>query len=332
MDKLLAKLSEPQQATIKEHTTGISCEETIYSRVNDHQSSSSSLPITPATDAFVNTAPTTRPASAAANDSFATTEELLRLKLELAQAQSKISRLDQELAQSRLAQSESGRVTPVVPMEAEYSNSSGGEPLGPRLAGGLTATSLSSKSVFSRESPSPWQAQEDFRAEGAEFLSAGAGPLQRSRGIWGGSKPVVSNAFAVNPVSIGDSSQTVPWQSGPTYADPNTTSYGPPSIDGYRADRLTPDHDMMMRPQAARRGGRYDARFGPAQSFGGYNSYSLGQGQFDSYGSGTAGQVSNNVGMNMYPQYQQQATGSGLSPHATEFTSGVGAPWKADVS
>jgi len=334
MDKLLTKLSENQQAAAMEHGTGIKRSEEAVADCgnNNHLSSSSPIPITPVTDSFSNTAPTTRPASAAPNDEFATTEELLRLKLELAQAQNKISRLDHELAQSRIAQSESGRVTPVISPGSEYPVNGGLEPFGSRIAGGLGAAPGASKTMFSRESPGPWQAPDDLQAEATECLPTGAGGFQRSRGIWGGGKSALQNTFASGPVPMGDNGQTTPWQSGPGYMDPNaTSSYGPPLMDGYRTDRLNPDHEMM-RPPAARRG-RYDNRFGSPHGFGaGYSSYNLGPGQYDSYAPGPASQMPSNMPMNMYPQYQQQAGGSGLSPHATEFTSNVGAAWRTDVS
>src|SRR3954451_12854900 len=111
MDRLYAKLSE-QQAILLHQKDVQKAEDDLRSALG-RQSASSSLPITPATEAYPTTAPTTRSASIAPNDGIAGPDEVLRLKLELAQAQNKISRLDQELAQTRLV-SHSGRVTPAL--------------------------------------------------------------------------------------------------------------------------------------------------------------------------------------------------------------------------
>jgi hypothetical protein len=101
MDKLLAKLSEQQAALSQQHEAFKSVEDDPYSSKNhDQGSSSNSLPVTPATDGFPTTAPTTRPASANV-DERPEGEEVLRLKLQLAQAQNHISKLDQELAHNR---------------------------------------------------------------------------------------------------------------------------------------------------------------------------------------------------------------------------------------
>ena len=335
MGKLLAKLSEAQAtATVDKGAKTKADEGASYKTANDHQSSSSSLPITPANDSFKNAAAATRPASAAPNDNFATTEELLRLKLELAQAQNKISRLDQELAQSRLAQPESGRGTPVASLGPEYSTNGGVDSLSPRVAGGPIGGPSTLKPTFEREGSGPWQASEDFRLEGTDTLSASVvGGFQRLRGIWGNGKSSLQNAYNPSNASLGETSQSGTWQSSSGHMDPGSSSYGLLSMDGFRAERPLLDHDMMMRAPTARRGGRYDSRFGSPHSFGsGYGNYGLGQGHIDSFAAGTAGQLSNNLGTNMYPQYQQQTAGSGLSPHATEFTSNIGGAWKTDVS
>src|SRR6478609_5193164 len=92
MDKLLAKLTEQQSAvdTLKANEEAIQ-----YARSFDHASSSNSLPVAPATDAFPSTAPTARPASAALDDARGESEEVVRLKAQLAQAENKISKLGQ---------------------------------------------------------------------------------------------------------------------------------------------------------------------------------------------------------------------------------------------
>jgi hypothetical protein len=91
----------------------------------------------------------------------------------------------------------------------------------------------------------------------------------------------------------------------------------------------------MMRPATGRRGSRYENRFGSPHSFGIYGGYNANQSQYEpasGYATGPTGPMSNTMGVNVYPQYQHQASGSSLSPHATEFTSGAGVAWKTDVS
>ena len=106
MDKLLAKLSEQQTTISLRNDAFKSNEDDSYShKAHEQGSSSNSLPVTPATDGFPTTAPTTRPASANVDDRQEG-EEVLRLKLQLAQAQNHISKLDQELAHTRKPESE----------------------------------------------------------------------------------------------------------------------------------------------------------------------------------------------------------------------------------
>ncbi|KAK2939132.1 hypothetical protein FoTM2_002350 [Fusarium oxysporum f. sp. vasinfectum] len=103
VDKFLAKLSEQQSALNQQNDANKLRDETNqYARAFDHASSSNSLPVTPATDAFPSTAPTTRPASATLDEARSESEEVMRLKLQLAQAQNEISKLDQELAETRV--------------------------------------------------------------------------------------------------------------------------------------------------------------------------------------------------------------------------------------
>ncbi len=334
MDKLLAKLSE-QQAAIREHNDGVKMieDDFAYSRVLDHQSSSSSLPITPASEPFPGAAPTARSASATPNDSRVATEEVLRLKLELAQAQTKISRLDQELAQTRLVKTESGRVTPVITLDSEYSSIPGLEQVATR-APAASAT----KAQMPRDNA--WPPQDDSRSDTSDTLSAGG--FSRSRTIWGNGKSNYQNSLLAGAAPVTDGSSAVSWQAqagrgyNPGYIDTGAPPYGPSPMDGYRPDRLTPDQDVMMRPSSGRRGHRYDNRFGSSHTFApGYGGgYNLNQTQYDPapYSAGPTGPVSSTSGTNMYPQYQQQAVGTALSPHATEFTSAAGSAWKMEVS
>src|SRR5690242_1448688 len=117
MEKLLARLSEHHAPTREQIDAGKAAKDDGgYAAASNYQTASNSLPITPALDGPSTAMPATRPASASTsiNNGMDAADELLRLKLELAQTQSKLSRLDLELAQTRNAQLESGQVTPAL--------------------------------------------------------------------------------------------------------------------------------------------------------------------------------------------------------------------------
>jgi hypothetical protein len=130
--------------------------------------------------------------------------------------------------------------------------------------------------------------------------------------------------------------QPVPWSNPRGSAlpfDDVPTGYSSGG-ESYRQDRLTPDPDMMGRSNA-RRGNRFDNRYGGnagfGSSFGSYNMAGSAYDQGASYGNNSQGGMGGNLGMNMFPPYQQQdlnSMSSPLSPHASEFSF----PNKSDVS
>ncbi|KAK0705111.1 armadillo-type protein [Lasiosphaeris hirsuta] len=333
MDKLYAKLSEQQHALMmqRKDTFKSADDEGLFSRGGlDHQSSSSSLPITPIPETLPTTAPTTRSASVTPNDNKADTE-VMRLKHELAQAQSKISILDHELAQTRLATQDSGRITPVFVTEPEYRAIIGTtvSPVAPRVPVG-PAFSASIKPPFSREHS--WMVQDDARSDTSDTLSAGV--PNRVRGIWS-NKPAFTPScpHPSSSMPITDDTRGGPWASSrPMHLPTNfEQSFVAPSVEPYRPERISPDHEMA-RP-AGRRGNRYDTRFGQANNFGGgFNAYNIGPAQYESgtgFAGGPPGAMSGGMGLGLYPPFQQQSAGTPLSPHATEFTS-AGVPWKTE--
>ncbi|KAH7192308.1 armadillo-type protein [Fusarium flagelliforme] len=296
MDKLLAKLTEQQSAvdTLKANEEAIQ-----YARSFDHASSSNSLPVTPATDAFPSTAPTTRPASAALDDARGESEELVRLKAQLAQAENKISKLGQELAATRVVKT------------------------------GNDTSGLGINSSGYPACEGQWPSPEDAHSDTSEALSAST--FNRTREIWGNHPGPFNNTLQA-PVA-----EPAPgkWLGGrgfnPPCPEPNGAPY--PIMDGYRSERLTPDAEMM-RPNYGRRGTRMESRFNSPQPFvsgygGGYNSPAN---QSDYMGSPIPGAPMNapqGLGpMGVYPPYPLPA-GTPLSPHASEFTSGSG--WKNEV-
>jgi len=296
MDKLLAKLTEQQAAvdTLKAN------EETIqYARSFDHASSSNSLPVTPATDAFPSTAPTTRPASATLDDAHGESEEVVRLKAQLAQAENEISKLGQELAETRVV----------------------------KTGNGNSGLGINSSGYPAREGQ--WPSPDDAHSDTSEALSAST--FNRTREIWGNPPGPFNNTLQA-PIA-----EPAPgkWLGGrgfnPPCPEPNGAPY--PIMDAYRSERLTPDAEMM-RPNYGRRGTRMESRFNSPQPFGsgyggGYNSPAN---QSDYMGSPLPGAPMNapqGLGpMGVYPPYTLPA-GTPLSPHASEFTSGSG--WKNEV-
>ncbi|KAH7155006.1 armadillo-type protein [Dactylonectria estremocensis] len=300
MDKLLAKLSE-QQAVLNQQNEALKLadDDSLYSRVLDHASSSNSLPITPATDVFPSTTPTTRPASAALEETRSDNDEVLRLKLQLAQAQNEISKLDQELAQTRSVKAES---------ECGF---------GVRSAAQISRAST-------------WGPPEDAQSDTSDAMSSTT--FNRTRGIWGNPKGSFANNNLQPPMAepspgnwLGNRgfNQGYPEHNGPPY----------PMMDGYRGERLTPDLEMV-RPNGGRRGNRHEGRFNTPQPFNnGYGSgYNSSTSQSEFMGTPMPGGNLNisqglaPMGMGMYSPYQPQPVGTPLSPHASEFTSKVA--WK----
>lgn len=310
--------------------------------VSAHPSSCSSLPVTPATDTFDTfgggTAPTTRPASAAPNDRVAS-DEVLRLKLELAKAQNHISRVEQELVHTRREHQDSGRVTPSIPSDADFV---GGAPLVDPI--GIKPSGNPSLSGFPKpqfpQANNNWQGPvpDDCRSDVSDALSA-TGFNNRSRGIWNNSnKAGHQNSFPPPPMTMQDAGQAPSWPQprNQSFMEHSIPNYPGLSIDGYRGDRYGQEPDLM-RSGSSRRSNRYDNRYGGqsyGSSYGGYNMGSMGQHQYEptaGYGGGPPSNMSAGS-MGMFPQYGQQPVGTPLSPHATEFTSAAVSSWKPDVS
>ncbi|KAJ4281337.1 Meiotic coiled-coil protein 2 [Fusarium oxysporum f. sp. narcissi] len=299
VDKFLAKLSEQQSALNQQNDANKLRDETNqYARAFDHASSSNSLPVTPATDAFPSTAPTTRPASATLDEARSESEEVMRLRLQLAQAQNEISKLDQELAETRVV-----KTTADVP------------PFGTRGP------------VYPpRENA--WGPPDDSHSDTSDAMSAST--FNRTREIWG-NQPIFANTVQTPVIEPTPGK----WLGGRLFSQPCSEPTGTPFpvMEGYRSERLTPDTEMM-RSNYGRRGNRFEGRFNSPQPFGpgcggGFNSP---MNQSDYMGSPAPGAPSNapqGLGpMGVYPPYPNPA-GTPLSPHASEFTTGSG--WKNEV-
>ncbi|KAI0508322.1 armadillo-type protein [Xylaria bambusicola] len=303
----------------------------------EHTATSSSVPITPATDMFGNACPITRPASATMNESATSDEEVLRLKFELAQAQSKISRLDQELASTRHGHVGLSQPTSVSPVENGFSN---GHQQAPPVSRPPSLHPANTNTHYmGREGGRPWPGYDDSRSDTSDALSATG--FNSSRNIWGSLKQTPSAVGLSGPPPLG-MPQNGPWSgraASHSYVEPSM-SYDPATADNFRAERLTPDFDFTTKPPGSRRNNRYDARFGgqgfngTSQSYNtqpGYCAYPYPQGQYDP-GVITSGGSQNNMNTGVYANYQSPPVGTSLSPLASEFTSmsGSAGPWKSE--
>ncbi|KAI1411771.1 ARM repeat-containing protein [Hypoxylon sp. FL1857] len=297
MDHLLETLSHQQTVLHKQgDALKATDENSAYPPTLEHASSSNSVPITPATEAFSSATPSTRPASAALNDGNVETDEVLRLKLELARAQNQISRLDTELAQSR--QPQPGLDHPAVGREGGH-----------------------------------FWSFDDARSDTSDATSATG--FNRSRNLWGPSKSSQGGFQGGFPgPELPQNSQWGGRATHQAYMD-QAMSYEPSVSSNYRGDRLTPDYDLTIRPSGNRRNNRFDSRLG-TPSFGGQSgfggAYSYGNSQ---YGSelGLPGVPQASAGSGMFSNYQPTPVGTPLSPLASEFTSAAGnTPWKSEPS
>ncbi|KAI1330641.1 ARM repeat-containing protein [Xylariaceae sp. FL0255] len=306
--------------------------------IPENTASSNSVPMTPATGGFGNSVPAARPASAAAPDSKGpSSEEVALLKLQLAQAHNKISRLDQELAEVRPNLPATGLATSSSPVDAEFQSVNQSLPLPPRLPS-IHPLSNNGSQQGGRDSGNAWPGYDDSRSDTSDPMSSSG--FNRPRNIWGG--PKSQNSFVSNSLPPSEGSQSGLWTGRPAshgYAESNM-GYDAPPAASYRPDRLTPDFDLTTRPMGARRGNRYETRFngqgfgGVAPSFNGqtgYGGYNYPQGQYEPV-PGPVGGSQGGMGVGMYSTYQPTPVGTPLSPLASEFTSmsGNGGPWKQE--
>lgn len=299
---------------------------------------SSSVPITPATEGFGHAALAARPASATVNEPALGDEEVMRLKVQLAQAQNKITRLDRELASTR--QGGPGLDQPVdsSPADIEFPRNPPG-PIMSRIPG-LHPISSNTQYV-GREGGHPWSSYDDNQSDTSDALSATG--FNRSRTIWGGMKqtPSVPASAGLPPLEMQQNGPWVGRTASHGYVDPGM-SYESTAPGNFRPERLTPDFDLTAKPLSGRRGNRYDARFGSqglggaGQGYGGqpnYGGYTYHHGQYDS-GAIASGSSQNAMGAGVYSSYHPTPIGTSLSPLASEFTSMSehAGPWKSEVS
>ncbi|MBE3047538.1 hypothetical protein IMZ48_34500 [Candidatus Bathyarchaeota archaeon] len=305
---ILARLSEQNDVLAQQSEALKFTDGKAPARGLEHTSSSASVPVTPATDIFPSAGPSTRPASTSVNRADSG-EEVLQLKMKLAETQAKLSRLEdrsdsQGFREMDPAQSQSHSQMPVLVHESIWANEESFSDTGDTLT-----------TIPPNRAPSSVMFNGNLRAP---IHGIGIPPpsSESSNGSsWFGPR----NSFNQTFVDAGN-------------------PYHP--ADGYRSSgRLSPDSDMFPRPAAGRRGVQFNGRFaspGPINGSFGPGPYNqpIGQpiGGYDMVPTQHAGGASlvpgpQGMGMGVYPGYQPPATA--LSPHATEFTSGSG--WKNEV-
>lgn len=277
--------------------------------VTDHTSMSTSVPITPATDAFMSSGPNARPASATLRDPIPA-EEVLRLKLELAHYKSQVALLEREKHTS------DPNSPPAVLSPAGITMDPAAPRPGSSFQHNTSGNTLAPGTNMYPVSDPSWVGQDDMRPDSGDNMSAQG--FNRTRSIWG-SKNTFQPSYA--PASISGPDQ---WMSRSFNQSSYVEGTGP-----YGAGRVTPDPDIMVRSiNNGRRGNRYNNSYGHQNSFSnGYTGYRASGGQYDPMGMPGAphsGPVS------LYPSYQPQPVGT-LSPHAPEFTAASRSSWKNEV-
>jgi len=276
MDMLLAKLSE-QQATLTKQSEAMKSADEGYARTLEYvNNTSSSVPITPATDTFdTSTAPTTSPASPAVGDQSA--EEVARLKNELEVAKAKMARMDQELAQNRITKHTIDQAIGSA-SEADFPTTHPSEVTGSRLHQLQQSLNASGRPGFSREHS--WAAGDDARSDTSEALSGtlSANGFNRARGIWGKQPYHSAQGITFQGPDAPPTNQWVNRGFGQTFGEPPMPHNAAPP---FRVDRMMQDPEFMMPPPGRRNNARFHQRTTGAFTYAGSNN------SFDGYATPT---------------------------------------------
>ena len=334
MIDLLAKLSA-QQALLAKQKEALSSSESNLSPADRDESIAGSVPLTPATDDFVNTPGTED--SVDDKTIHLDAAEMLRLKKELDAANNKIARQEQELSQTRATKPNfdqaQGKFDPIE-----------------RTIGNLQDSFNASSRPFGGRQGS-FGPQDDAQSDISDALSAGA--FNRAQNIW--SKTSGNGLVAGIPGQIG---QQYPinnniWAQGPSRTwmnrplapalppimvppqQPHRTYSGPTSPISIGSGRFM--NELNQFSGGLKRSNTQNSRSGSA--------YAPPRGQgWDMYGSGNDGSsvlstspTSSYQPMGMFQApmaYQPRPIGTPLSPTAAEFTTNSGnvGPWNSAVN
>jgi len=359
MDDLLAKLSEQQILLEKQKNAFLTTEKqptpttekisnpntdknAPYSDVDE--STSGSVPLTPATDSFHDTPDTEN--SEEENTIILDPAEMLRLKKELDAANDKIARQEQELSQARNTKpTVDSTKGPNAPLMARKSDS-----IDRTISNAQDAFNAVNRSYGSRQEM--YGAQEDARSDNSDALSAGAfnrapgiwsanpgpgynpgmpntmnQPFQQSANIWGqGSRPWMNRPMAPSlpPLMVPQQQQIQ-----------HRAYSGPTSPVSGASSRFGNDFNTFQGGQGLRRSNTQNSRTGSVYTQGRNNGW-------DTFGHGNDGSMMNMspvssfqpMGMFQAPMsYQPRPIGTPLSPTAAEFTSNntMTNPWNSAV-
>ena len=327
MNALLAKLSEqPFQLGAVEDAAGV--QGLHAAKPDSEETSSSSVPRTPATEAFSTTPPTE--ATEEAKCSNEETSEMERLKIELDVAKSKIARQEQELSQTRFVRQV---------LDESKSNA--------QVAGDTTKHDMMDRTIvnlqdaFNASRPTgSYGNQDDARSDISDTLSASAftnrapgtwapthgfqGGMQGAGNIWnpGAGRPWINRPMAppLQPIMLPPQQQLRSYSGASSPVSNGTgkmtdfTQY--PGNNGDRRHNLVSfrSSSVLGQPRAS-----------------GWDSYGGNADMPPFVGMNQPGPQP--MGMFQAPiGYQPRPIGTPLSPTAAEFTStGAITPWNSTV-
>ncbi|KAH8820568.1 armadillo-type protein [Xylogone sp. PMI_703] len=342
VDMLLAKLSE-QQAEINKQHNALKAEDEIptHTRILEYISASATSN-SPANADVVDCPTSTAGPSLSVNESQATAEDVLRLKLELQLARGKIARMDQELAQNRITKHTIDQAigsmsdTDFQMTQSDISRRSL-TPVHPSL----------DATIRSQINPNTWATQDDVHSDVSDALSAGG--FNRSRAVWANAGRQHLKATTA-PFQQPGMASSCPWMGreyGTQFCDPSSPFIDQNTNPPFRNDRMaTPD--FLAQPAIGRRN-NMSSRLGDRN--GAAYSYAGNAGRYDNLAASTTytpgnigvglsslgGPIPNHINMAMnvaggsFSGYQPQPIGTPLSPHAPEFTSSAGS-YKTDAA
>lgn len=351
MELLMQQLSEHTKKISKQgDALAHSDDDIAYSRTVDYVASTSSVPITPATDIFgstINTTGNTTPAGEDAteqtiNSTVDPLAEIARMKAELAEAKGKVARLEQEKEQEAI-QNRIARQT----LDSVLGNTSESDYpiINDRSEILHHDPNASGRPQYGRDKS--WMSQDDNHSDTSDSQSVRG--FARSRAIWGNPNRQQTDMPSFGQLPGGFDNGPQPsfapgpnsWNGRPGYGQQYSEPGNASPVPFYNNQGNMVSDDMMLAPPRQHgRGARFSNRNGPSQ----FSSGSSYDGYQPTYSSvpglrgglvGASGPPSTTG--SMYPAstvgYTQPSPvlGTSLSPHAPEFNSDTG-PWKNEVS
>lgn len=344
MEKLMQKLSE-QSNKLNQQREALAQtdEDAMYSRTIEYITSTSSVPITPATDVFDTTNPPTGKTTPAVGETpkqgKEELSELAKIKAELELANSKLARLEREKEQDVQARITRQTLDNVLgnASEADYPMNDRPEFHDVHMGHMQNNLNLAARPQFAGRDKS-YMSQDDNRSDTSEPLSASG--FARNRAIWGNTNRQQPNVPGFGPMPPGDygpHTTFAPIYGRPGYAqqhsEPGASSPGPLYSNYPPRNNMVADDLMLAPPRQTRGASRFNGRNGPMQFSSSTSSYDGFQPPYGSVAGLGGGIVTSSSGppslsSSMYPNtmgYSQPAPlGSPLSPHAPEFNSDTG--------